>query len=143
MLRRPEVRWIVRAGNQRTSEAPLIAARLKAAAGTVRTGVRVAQQTPHDLADRSGAVFAARVAATATLLLPEEGRPAHQITVAAGRTPSANRLRSIQRCKLQLDWTEREFASILHTTQSTCARKAKVGAHYRASFASREFALQA
>jgi len=37
--------------------------RLKAAAGAGRAGVRVAQQTTHNLVDRSGAVLAALVAA--------------------------------------------------------------------------------
>src|SRR5215472_7985314 len=59
--------------------------RLKAAAGARRTGVRVAQQTPHNLVDRPDAVFAAGVAATATCLFAEELRPPHQTTVSGAR----------------------------------------------------------
>ena len=67
---------------RRVISPPSTVRRLKAAAGAGRTGVRVAQQTPHNLVDRSGAVLAARVAAAATCLFAEELRPPHQITVA-------------------------------------------------------------
>jgi hypothetical protein len=42
----------------------------------------VAQQTPHNLVDRSGAVLAAGVSAAARCLVAEELRPPHQTTIA-------------------------------------------------------------
>jgi hypothetical protein len=43
----------------------------EAAARTSRAGVRVAQQTPYNLVDRSGTVLAARVSALAERLFAE------------------------------------------------------------------------
>jgi hypothetical protein len=59
----PRVSSQVARSNSGSGSQPL--RRLKAAAGTGRAGVRVAQQAPHNLAEGSGAVFAAGVAASA------------------------------------------------------------------------------
>ena len=66
---------------------------MKAPAGTLGAGVGLAQEAPHNLAKRPGAVRAAGVAATASQLFAEKVRPAHQVTeassCAAGPVPRA------------------------------------------------------
>jgi hypothetical protein len=62
--------------------------RLKTAAGTLGAGVGLAEETPQNLADRSGTVLASRLAATAWCLFAEEVR---QITGSRVARASAKR----------------------------------------------------